>query len=174
MSGAAGRPGGGGAGGPAATAPVSAETDRRIDALLTRFPQRGSALLPALYLVQEEKGWVSDESMEYVAGKIGVSPAFVAGVVSFYTMFHRRPVGRHHIQVCRTLSCMLRGSREIMSHLKTRLGVEEGEVTPDGRFSFQWVECLGACDTAPCAQVNEEDVPALDARGLDALLERLK
>ena len=164
MSGGAGR---------TAAVPVSAETDRRIDALLVRFPQRGSALLPALHLVQEEKGFVSDESMEYVAGKIGVSPAFVSGVVSFYTMFHRRPVGRHHIQLCRTLSCMLRGSRDLMRHLETRLGVPQGEVTADGRFSFQWVECLGACDTAPCAQINDEDVPNLDAQGLDALLDRL-
>src|SRR5439155_22056744 len=103
---------GDGRGGPV-TIPVRPETDRRIDELLTRFPMRGSALLPALYLVQEEKGHVSDESMEYVASKIGVSPAFVAGVVSFYTMFHRQPVGRRHIQVCRTLPCALSGADDL-------------------------------------------------------------
>jgi NADH-quinone oxidoreductase subunit E len=156
-----------------AAIPVTAETDRRIDALLTRYPQRGSALLPALYLVQDEKGWISDESMAYVAGKIGVSPAFVEGVVSFYTMYHRRPVGTHHIQVCRTLSCMLRGGRDVMNRLRRSLGIEPGEVTPDGRFSLEWVECLGACDTAPCAQVNDEDVALLDPAKADALLERL-
>ena len=155
--------------------PVSADADRRIDALLTRFPRKGSALLPALYVVQEEKGWVSEESMEYVAGKIGVSPAFVAGVVSFYTMYHRKPVGKHHIQVCRTLSCMLRGSYDVMRHLKARLGIDVGGVTRDGRFSIAFVECLGACDTAPCAQVNDADVPHLDgAEKVDALLERLR
>jgi NADH-quinone oxidoreductase subunit E len=160
--------------GPAATVPVSSETDRRIDELLTRFPHKGSALLPALYLIQGEKGFVSEEAMVYVAGKVGVSPAFVQGVVTFYTMFHRRQVGRHHIQVCRTLSCMLRGSRDIMNQLRERLGIGPGEVTPDGRFSLEWVECLGACDTAPCAQVDDEDVPLLDARTTDALIERLK
>ena len=157
----------------AATVPVTPETDRKIDALLTRYPTRGSALLPALYLVQDEKGWISDESMAYVAGKIGVSPAFVAGVVSFYTMYHRKPVGKHHIQVCRTLSCMLRGGRDVMNRLRQRLAIEPGQVTPDGRFSLEWVECLGACDTAPCAQVNDEDVPLLDPRTADALIDRL-
>jgi len=157
-----------------AAIPVSAETDRKIEDLLGYYPQKSSALLGALYAVQEEQGWVSEPAMEYVAAKLDVSPAFVAGVVSFYTMFHRSPVGRHHIQLCRTLSCMLRGSRSVMKHLQSRLGVEPGGVTKDGRFSVQWVECLGACDTAPCAQVNDEDVPALDAAKVDALLERLK
>ena len=157
----------------AVAVPVSPETDRRVDELLTRYPRRGSALLPALYLVQDEKGWISDESMAYVAGKIGVSPAFVAGVVSFYTMYHRKPVGTHHIQVCRTLSCMLRGGREVMNRLRSRLGIEPGQVTADGRFSLEWVECLGACDTAPCAQVNDEDVALLDPAKADALLEKL-
>jgi NADH-quinone oxidoreductase subunit E len=158
----------------ATTLPVSSETDKRIDAVLDRYPRRSSALLPALHLVQEEKGWVSTEAMEYVAGKLGVAPAFVAGVVSFYTMFHRKPVGKHHLQICRTLSCMLRGSRDTMNHLKSRLGIGPGEVTPDGRFSLEWVECLGACDTAPCAQVNDEDVPSLDQAAADALVERLR
>jgi NADH-quinone oxidoreductase subunit E len=157
-----------------ATLPVSAETDRKIDALLSDYPKKSSALLGALYAVQEEHGWVSEPAMEYVAAKLGVAPAFVAGVVSFYTMFHRSPVGRHHIQLCRTLSCMLRGSRSVMKHLQARLGVAPGGVTVDGRVSLQWVECLGACDTAPCAQVNDEDVPLLDAAKVDALLERLK
>jgi NADH-quinone oxidoreductase subunit E len=156
------------------SAPVSAETDRKIDALLTKYPRKSSALLPALYAVQEEHGWVPDEAQEYVAGKIGVSPAFVAGVVSFYTMFHRKPVGKHHIQVCRTLSCMLRGSHQTMARLREKLGVEPGQVTPDGRFSLQFVECLGACDTAPCAQINDEDVPLLEAAKVDDLLARLR
>lgn len=158
----------------ATTLPVSAETDRKIDAVLDRYPRRSSALLPALHLVQDELGWVSTGAMEYVAGKLGVAPAFVAGVVSFYTMFHRKPVGKHHLQICRTLSCMLRGSRDTMNHLKGRLGIGPGEVTPDGNFSLEWVECLGACDTAPCAQVNDQDVPLLDTAAADALLERLR
>ncbi len=156
------------------TAPVHPETDRAIDALLTRFPHKGSALLPALYLIQDETGYVSEESMSYVAEKIGLSPVFVAGVVTFYTMFHNRPVGRHHLQVCRTLPCALRGSASIVGHLKKRLDIEAGESTPDGRFSLVEVECLGACDTAPMCQINDKDYFHLDEKKLDALLETLK
>ena len=154
--------------------PVREETDRRIDELKGRFPHQGSALLPALYLIQEEKGYISDEAMEYVAGKIDVSPAFVAGVVSFYTLFHRGPTGRHHIQVCRTLPCALRGCQDLIAHLERRLGIKVGGTTPDGRFSLATVECLGACDTAPMLQIGDRDHGPLDARAVDALLESLR
>jgi len=155
------------------SAPVSPETDRAIEALMTRFPQKGSALLPALYLIQDEKGFVSQESMNYLADKIGLSPVFVAGVVTFYTMYHRKPVGRHHIQVCRTLSCSLRGSAAVVEHLKKRLGIEVGETTPDGRVSLVEVECLGACDMAPMCQINDEERHLLDEKKIDAILETL-
>ena len=156
------------------TAPVRPDTDRAIDALLTRYPGRGSALLPALYLIQDEIGFVSEESMSYVAEKIDVSPAFVAGVVSFYSMFYRRPVGRHHSQVGRTLPCAMRGSRSVPDPRKTRLGIREGETTPDGRFSLVEVECLGACDAAPMCQINDQDHFHLDEKKLDALLDSLE
>jgi len=149
------------------TSPVRPETDRKIDELLTRFPMKGSALLPALYLVQEERGHVSEESMEYVASRIGVSAAFVAGVVSFYTMFHRKPVGRHHIQVCRTLPCALRGSNGLMAHIKGRLGLRDGETRADGKVSLTSVECLGACDRAPFLQINEREFGPVDAAYLE-------
>jgi NADH-quinone oxidoreductase subunit E len=156
------------------TGPVRPETDRKIDELVGRFPMKGSALLPALYLVQDEKGHVSEESMAYIASKIGVSPAFVAGVVSFYTMFHRRPVGRHHIQVCRTLPCALRGADELMAHLKTRLRMEDGETRADGVYSLVSVECLGACDRAPFIQINDAEHGPVDAAKMDEILKGLE
>lgn len=156
------------------TIPVRPETDQRIDALKTAYPRPGSALLPALYLIQEEKGHISDESMEYVAGKIGVPPAFVAGVVSFYTLFHREPVGRYHIQLCRTLPCALRGCGAILEHLERRLGIHAGERTPDGKFSLTTVECLGACDMAPMVQINDEEHFLLDPGKVDAILASLR
>jgi NADH-quinone oxidoreductase subunit E len=156
------------------TIPVRPETDRRIDELLTRFPVKGSALLPALYLVQEEKGHVSDESMEYVATKIGVSPAFVAGVVSFYTMFHTAPMGRHHIQICRTLPCALRGANDLMAHVRKRLGMKDGETRADGKYSLTSVECLGACDRAPFLQINEREFGPVDALKMDEILKGLE
>ncbi|MGH9748843.1 MAG: NADH-quinone oxidoreductase subunit NuoE [Candidatus Polarisedimenticolia bacterium] len=154
--------------------PVSDRVDRGIDALLGRFPHKGSALLPALYLIQEEKGFVPEECMEYVAGKIGVSPAYVLGVVSFYTMFQRRPVGRHHIQLCMTLPCALRGSDQTMRHLEKRLGIGRGGTTPDGRVSLAAVECLAACDRAPFCQINDREFGPLDAAAIDRILETLK
>lgn len=152
--------------------PVRPETDRRIDDLLARFPQKGSALLPALYLIQEETGWVSEASMEYVAGKIGLSPAFVSGVVSFYTMFHRQPVGRHHVQICRTLPCALRGADALMAHAAKRLGVKDGQTRADGAYSLASVECLGACDRAPFVQINDREFGPVDPAAFDDILKR--
>ena len=156
------------------TLPVRPETDASIERLKSAFPRSGSALLPALHLIQEEKGFISEESMAYVAEKLELAPAFVAGVVSFYTMFHTKPVGRHHIQLCRTLPCALRGCGEILEHLRRRLGIKEGETTPDGRFSLVTVECLGTCDTAPIVQINDQEHGHLDAAKVDALLDSLE
>ena len=151
------------------TMPVRPETDRRIDELKAAFPRPGSALLPALYLVQEEKGHIPEEAMVYLAGKIGVAPAFVAGVVSFYTLFHAKPVGRHHIQLCRTLPCALRGAERVTEALTAALGTEPNGTDPSGTFTLMEVECLGACDRAPLVMVNDawherltpEDAPRL-------------
>ncbi len=152
----------------------SKETEARIDAAIREHPRGRSALLEILHLIQEERGYIADEDMEYAARKVGVSPAHVAGVASFYTMLRRKPAGRHHIQVCRTLSCQLRGSRELLEHLKRRLGIGEGEVTPDGRFSLVTVECLGSCGTAPMMQVNDEYHENLTLERVDALLDSMK
>ena len=150
------------------------ETEARIDAALREYPRPQSALLEILHLIQEERGYIADEDMEYAAARVGMPAAHVAGVVSFYTMLRRKPLGRHHIQVCRTLSCQLRGSREILEHLKKRLGIREGEVTPDGRFSLVTVECLGSCGTAPMMQVNDDYHENLTLERLDALLDSMK
>ena len=109
-----------------------------------------------------------------MAGKLDVSPVFVAGVVSFYTMFHTKPVGRHHIQICRTLACALRGCRAVLQHLEQRLGVLPGEMTADGKFSLEAVECLGACDKAPMMQINDEEYEILDPKKVDEVLARLE
>ena len=150
------------------------ETEARIDAALREYPRPQSALLEILHLIQEERGYIADEDMEYAAARVGMPAAHVAGVVSFYTMLRRKPLGRHHIQVCRTLSCQLRGSREILEHLRKRLGIREGEVTPDGRFSLVTVECLGSCGTAPMMQVNDDYHENLTIGRLDALLDSMK
>ena len=138
------------------------------------YPTKQAALLPALHLVQRKYAWVSPESQAFVAKILGITPAHVQGAVSFYTLFRTRPMGRHHIQVCRTLSCALRGSEEILEHLQRRLGIGEGEVTPDGRFSLVAVECLGSCGTAPMFQVNDDYHENLTIEKVDEILERMK
>jgi NADH-quinone oxidoreductase subunit E len=146
----------------------------RIERIASLYPERMAAVLPALHAVQLEVGWVPLEAQKWVAGKLGVPAAHVHGCVSFYTLLRPRPLGRHHIQVCRTLSCELRGAGGILEHLRRRLGIEEGGVTPDGQFSLETVECLGSCGTAPVMQVNDDYHENLTPESIDELLDRLR
>lgn len=129
----------------------------QIDGLRSRYPTEEALLLPALHLVQSHNGgWLSEESIEAVAELLHLSPSKVAGVVSFYDMFHDHPVGRHRIRVCSNLSCQLRGAEELLESLARELEVGEDQVTPDGRCSFVHFECLGSCDTAPVAMIDDD------------------
>ena len=152
----------------------NAASKAEFDALLTRYPTKEAALLPTLWLVQRQEGWISEESMEYVAGLLGISPVKVFSVVSFYTMFYTRPMGRHVIQVCRNLSCSLLGARELVRHIEDRIGASVGETTTDGRYSLLTVECLGSCGTAPMMQVNDDYHENLTRERVDALLAEMK
>lgn len=143
---------------------------RRLQAL---YPDRRGALLPVLRMAQETFGYLSPAVERYVAGLFDLSPAHVHEVVTFYTLFYRRPVGRHVLAVCHNLSCTLRGAEELIAHLEERLGIEAGETTPDGRVTLLRVECLCACELAPMMQVDEEYVGPLTPDALDRLLERL-
>ena len=149
------------------------EFEQRVDAIVAKYPHAKAATLPVLWEVQKEKGWIDAESEIWVAERLGTTPAHVHGVVTFYTMYKQKPSGRHHIQVCTTLSCMLRGSDEIVEHLKSKLGIAEGETTPDGKFSLVRVECLGSCGTAPMLQLNDDYHENLTREQVDALLDGL-
>jgi len=148
----------------------NAENQAAFDALLSRYPTKAAALLPTLWLVQRQEGWISEEAMEYVARLLDLSPVKVYAVVSFYTMFYTRPMGRHVIQVCRNLSCSLVGARELIRHIEERIGVPVGGTTPDGRFSLLTVECLGACGNAPMMQVNDDFHMDLSPARIDEIL----
>jgi len=150
-----------------------AEFNSKVDALVQRYPEKKAAMLPVLWEVQKSKGWIDAESEAWVAERLGTTAAHVHGCVTFYTMYKQKPSGRHHIQVCTTLSCMLRGSDELIEHLKTKLGIEEGEVTADGKFSLMRVECLGSCDTAPMFQLNDDFHENLTLEKVDQLLDGL-
>lgn len=123
---------------------------------LKRYETVRSAILPCLYIVQKEnKGWVSPESVTYLAGLMQVPEAQINEVLTFYTMYNKKPVGRHHVQVCTTLSCAMNGGRELADALCKRYSVQYDQVTKDGRFTISRVECLGSCGTAPMMQVGD-------------------
>lgn len=145
----------------------------KFEKIVGRYPVRRAAIMPTLWLAQEEFGYLSLETMEYVAGLLGLSPAFVASVASFYTMYYKKPMGRHHVQVCRNLSCSLVGADRIIDCLRKRLGIEVGETTADGRFSLSEVECLASCGTAPMMQVNDDYWENLTPESTLELIDRL-
>ncbi len=152
----------------------SEENERRFQRLLPHYPNREAAMIPALHLLLEQYGFVSREVMAYVAERLEVPLSKVLAVASFYTMLNMERVGRYHIQVCRTLSCALRGSEEILAHLEKRLGIKAGETTPDGKFTLSTVECLASCGTGPVLQINRDQYEeSLTVEKIDAILDRL-
>jgi len=124
--------------------------------LLGHYPTRQAALLPTLWIAQREFGWLSDAAQDYVAHLMELPPAHVRAVVSFYPMFHRRPVGRYLLDVCTNLSCRLRGADKIVDCIRRKLKIEIGETTADGKFTLGSVECLASCGTAPMLQLNQD------------------
>jgi len=145
-----------------------------FQAILRRYPDKRSALLPILHLIQEEQGCLSDEAMIEVAELLGLKPVEVREVATFYTMFNFRPVGRYHIQVCHNLSCSLLGAESLIAHLEERLQIRAGETTPDNLFTLNRVECLGSCGTAPVMQINDDYYENLTKEKVDVILESLR
>jgi NADH-quinone oxidoreductase E subunit len=133
------------------------ENRARIEEILKRYPpdRKRSAVLPALYLVQYQQGYITGNAMRYVATLLDITPADVEDVVSFYTMFYTKPVGKFVLQVCRTLSCAVNGAERVTEELSAALGIKPGETDKAGEFTLLEVECLGACDRAPVVMVND-------------------
>lgn len=134
------------------------ENQATFNELVTHYPdnQRKSAILYALFLVQKQQGYISGASMRFVAEQIRCTPAEVEDVVSYYTMFYTKPVGKYVLNVCRTLSCALLGAERVTEELSAKLGITPGHTTPDGMFTLMEVECLGACDRAPVLMINDD------------------
>ncbi|MBI3637966.1 MAG: NADH-quinone oxidoreductase subunit NuoE [Candidatus Rokubacteria bacterium] len=143
---------------------------RRLQSL---YPDKRGALLPVLDMAQETFGYVSLEAEEYVAGLFELSPAHVHEVVTFYTLYFRQPTGRHIVSVCHNLSCHLAGAPDIIAHLKSRLGIEVGDTTDDGRVTLLAVECLCACEGAPMMQVDDRYEVNLTPQKIDTILRGL-
>jgi NADH-quinone oxidoreductase subunit E len=138
------------------TEEVVARLDTDADAIIGKYPGARSALLPLLHLVQAEEGYVSQDGIRYCAGKLGLSETEVTGVVSFYTMYKRRPIGEYHVGVCTNAVCAVLGGDQILAELREHLGVADNEPTPDGKVSLEHIECNAACDYAPVVMVNWE------------------
>jgi NADH-quinone oxidoreductase E subunit len=164
----------GGAEAPQAPVFVGAERER-LDAILARYPTKAAALLPALWIVQERHGWISPTGMAEVAEVLGLTAAHVKGVVTFYTMYHQHPVGRHFVQVCTTTPCNVCGAEKVgEAFLKATGAKRYGEVSPDGQWTVVEVECLGACGFATPVMINDEFIESVTPEAVPALVARYK
>ena len=155
------------------TTNITDETIEEMRQLAARYPQARSALLPMLHLVQSVDGRVSPRGIEACAEVLGISAAQVSGVATFYTMYKRRPAGKHHVGVCVTALCAVMGGDALMEHVEDKLGIHPGETTADGTFSLEAVECNAACDFAPVMMVNWEFMDNMDPEKADRLLDDL-
>lgn len=153
---------------------LSKERLEEFEEILTHFPNKKAALLPTLRLVEEEFGYVDTEGCRVAAKLLDLSPAYVYGVLTFYTHYKREWHGKYRIMVCGTLMCAISKSLEIVAHLKNKLGIEVGERTADGKFSLEKVECLASCGTAPAMQINDDYYENLTIQKVDEILESLK
>lgn len=159
---------------PAVTGPVfTPERKATLDAMAARYPNRQALLLPALWMAQRAHGWVSPAAIEEIAAELGLTPAYVRGVVTFYTMYHTHPVGRHFIQVCTTSPCLMCGAGDVVAALLEHTGCGElGATSPDGRFTVVETECLGACGFVTPLLIDDDFLESVTAEAVPALLTR--
>lgn len=150
------------------------DVQAHFEKTVAKYPHKQAALLSCLWIAQETDGWVSLDAMEYIAQLLEIPVTHVYSVIGFYSMYNLKPIGKYNIQVCHTLSCELRGSEKIISHLEQRLGIKPGETTPDGLFTLSRVECLASCGTAPMCQINRIYHENLTPEAIDQLLTSLR
>ncbi len=154
-------------------ATFSPEIEAEIDRHLAKYPVMRSAILPLMFIVQRERGYLDPPGISYLAKRLNLRITDIWEVATFYSMLHLKPIGKYHIQVCRTLSCKLLGADKITKYCAAKLGIKVGETTADGRFSLSEVECLGSCGTAPMFQVNFDYHENLTQEKVDQILDSL-
>lgn len=141
----------------------------------SKYPAQMAAVMPLLWMIQEKYGWISTDAMKYVGDLLKLPHDHVLGVATFYSMYFKKPVGKYHLQICTNVSCMLCGGYDIFNHISRKLGIKNKEITPDGIFSIEEVECLGSCATAPMLQINNKEFhEKLTMEEADKLLENLR
>jgi len=149
------------------------ENLERLNAEIKKYPKKQSAVMAALYLAQEQNGYITNEIMKEIATLLEMHPHDVLSVVTFYTMYHQKPMGKYHIQICTNVSCMLRGAYDIWEQLKEKLKIDNMEVTLDGKFSLEEVECMGSCGTAPMFAINEDYYENLTKEKVEEIINSL-
>lgn len=145
----------------------------RINAEIKKYPKKQSAVMAALYIAQEQNGYITNEIIKTIASLLEMHPHDVLGVVTFYTMYFQKPMGKYHIQVCTNVSCMLRGAYDIWNQVKEKLKISNLEVTSDGKFSLEEVECMGSCGTAPMFAINEDFYENLTKEKVEEIINSL-
>ena len=159
---------------PGEMAVFSPEVEAEIDRHLAKYPVKRSAILPLMFIVQRERGYLDAPGVSYLANRLGLRITDIWEVATFYSMLQTEPIGKYHIQVCKTLSCQLLGAQKITEHCAKKLGIKPGETTPDGKFSLSEVECLGSCGTAPMFQLNFDYHENLTPEKVDQILDSLE
>lgn len=154
--------------------PIFKKLNIQAEKIIAQYDQKRAAMLPLLHLAQQEVGYVTPEAEQWVSKWTETPVVHVHEVVTFYTMYHQKPAGRHHIRFCATTSCVLRGSEKILDHLKNKLGIQNQGVTPDGKFSLEEAECLCACEMAPMMQVGDDYFGDLTEKKIDEILDKLE
>jgi NADH-quinone oxidoreductase E subunit len=150
------------------------ENKKKIEDAIKKYPHKNAAVMPVLYIAQDQDGWISQDVIREVALVLEMTAEEVLGIVTFYSMYHTKPAGKYHLQVCTNVSCMLRGASNIYEHVKDKLKIENGGVTDDSLFSLEEVECMGSCGTAPMIAINEDFFENLNIQKVDEILESLK
>lgn len=145
----------------------------KVNDAIKKYPDKQAAIMPVLWIAQEQNGWISNEVMQEVAKVLELNPEEVLGVVTFYTMYHQKPMGKYHLQVCTNVSCMLRGGYDIYENVKKNLGIENMQVTTDQKFSLEEVECMGSCGTAPMIAINEDYYENVSVKKVEEILKSL-
>jgi NADH-quinone oxidoreductase subunit E len=158
---------------PGEMAVFSPEVEAEIDRHLAKYPSNRSAILPLMFIVQRERGYLDAPGVSYLANRLSLRITDIWEVATFYSMLQTKPIGKYHIQVCKTLSCKIMGEGKITEHVSKKLGIKPGETTPDGKFSLSLVECLGSCGTAPMFQINFDYHENLTPEKVDQILDSL-
>ena len=153
---------------------LSDTAEKRAQEVIVQYPRKRSAVMPLLYIAQEETKYITQQAVDWVASKLDMPPVQVWEVATFYTMYYKKPVGRYHVQICRTLPCALRGARKVSEFFHQRLGLNPGEVSADGMWSFEEVECLGSCGTAPMCQINDVFFENLTDERMEGIVSRIE